>query len=138
MVASGIPVNDTCVSTFNELKAGHGPRYMIMQIVNKEVTVTAKGEHTATYADFLEKIKTDDACYAFYDFDWEVEGAKRNKILFISFNPDTGSVRNKMTYASTKESVRNIAEGGFVEVQATDAEGISFDSVLAKAKAATH
>ena len=139
MVSGGIPVNDACVDEFNKLKAGGGPQYVIFKIVNNEVVEHKVGAAKATYEDFLGEITADSALYAAFDFEWKQDdGSDRSKILFISYIPDAGKVREKMTYAATKETIKSKIDGGLIEIQATDAEGISYDSVLAKAKSHTH
>jgi cofilin len=135
MVGSGIGVSDACATEFKDLKTGKQSRFLVFAINNDVVEVAFKGPRTATYDDFLSKVGKDTPCYAVYDFEFDVDGGKRDKLLFISWIPDIAKVRPKMIYASTKESVKAKIGDGLLEIQATDASEISYEAVLAKAKA---
>lgn len=72
--------------------------------------------------------------YAVYDFEYEIgngEG-KRSKIVFFTWSPDTSSVRDKMVYASSKDSLRRALNGVAADIQGTDFSEISYDTVLEK------
>ena len=136
MSLGGIAVDDACVTIFNELKQKKTHRFIIFEIVDgKEVKVKSMGERSKTYADFLEVLEKDTPCYAVFDYEYEMDGAPRARILLINWIPDTAKVRAKMIYASTKESLKTKIEGGLVEVQATDASEVSEEHVLNKVKA---
>jgi cofilin len=135
MAMGGIPVDDVCVSTFNELKTKKAHRFILFTIQdNKLVTVKTVGERSKTYDDFLATLSNDEPCYAVFDYEYTHEDAQRARIVLINWIPDTAKVRSKMIYASTKESLKTKIEGGLVEIQATDASEVCAEAVLAKIK----
>lgn len=92
--------------------------------------------------------------FAVYDFQYELEGGEgmRNKIVFISWSPDEGTLvfvslprlhsediywllttralQPRMTYASSKESLKNALNGLAAEVQANRDDEIEYATIL--------
>ena len=64
-MASGMPVNDICVTTFNELKLRHAFKWIIFKIDHDEIVVEKKG--TSGKDDFSKELPTSDCRYAVYD-----------------------------------------------------------------------
>ena len=94
-----------CVSKYNELKLGKSIKYIIYKLSDdyKEIVV----EDTSSDPDweaFQNKLLNAKAGhkgkegkgprYAVYDFQYELEGGEgtRNKIVFISWSPDEGTL----------------------------------------------
>nr|7SOG_A Chain A, Actophorin [Acanthamoeba castellanii]7SOG_B Chain B, Actophorin [Acanthamoeba castellanii] len=132
----GIAVSDDCVQKFNELKLGKKHRYVIFKLNddNTEVVVEKVGGPNATYEDFLAQLPENDCRYAIFDYEFEVDGGQRNKIVFILWAPDSAPIKSKMMYASSKDAIKKKLDGIQVEVQATDADEISEDAVKERAK----
>eukprot|EP01089_Gocevia_fonbrunei_P016076 TRINITY_DN48_c0_g3_i1.p1 TRINITY_DN48_c0_g3~~TRINITY_DN48_c0_g3_i1.p1 ORF type:complete len:141 (-),score=38.14 TRINITY_DN48_c0_g3_i1:77-499(-) len=136
---SGIEVDDACVNAYNSLKMGKNVRYVEMKmndtltsvVVAKEVA--KKGDITAEYKEFLEQLPANEARYFIYDFEFtNADNDIRNKVAFILWAPDSASIKGKMIYTSTKDSVKKKLQGLQVEVQATDYDEISYESVLGR------
>lgn len=64
-MASGMPVNEDCVTTFNELKLRHAFKWIIFKIDHDEIVVEKKGSSGA--ADFSKELPASDCRYAVYD-----------------------------------------------------------------------
>ncbi|KAL9002831.1 MAG: hypothetical protein Q9188_004256 [Gyalolechia gomerana] len=144
MSKSGVTVSPECISKFNELKLGKSIKYIIYKLSDdyKEIVV----EETSTDAEwenFQNKIMNAKASYkgkegkgpryAVYDFQYELEGGEgtRNKIVFISWSPDEGTlVYPRMTYASSKEALKNALNGLGAEVQANNEDEIEYSTIL--------
>ncbi|MCJ1426796.1 cofilin [Sticta canariensis] len=144
MSKSGVSVNPECISTYNELKLGKSIKYIIYRLSDdyKEIVV----EHSSSDNDwetFQTKLLNAKAShkgkegkgprYAVYDFQYELEGGEgtRNKIVFISWSPDEGTlVFPRMTYASSKEALKNALPGLAAEVQANRDDEIEYETIL--------
>jgi len=115
-------------------KVGHSLRYALFKLSadQKEVIVDLTAPPSASYDDFVKHLPSNDCRYAVYDFEYEAEGAQRNKILFVVWAPDSAKIKSKMLYASTKDAVRKKLVGVAVEIQATDLAEIDRQSVLEK------
>ncbi|MCJ1267104.1 cofilin [Lobaria immixta] len=144
MSKSGVSVNPECVTTYNDLKLGKSIKYIIYRISDdyKEIVV----EHASSddnWETFQEKLLNAKAShkgkegkgprYAVYDFQYELEGGEgtRNKIVFISWSPDEGTlVFPRMTYATSKEALKNALPGLAAEIQANRDDQIEYESIL--------
>ncbi|KAJ2811336.1 cofilin [Coemansia furcata] len=84
------------------------------------------------YEAFINLLPENECRYATYDFAYKKDGTERNKILFYSWSPDTAKIKNKMIYASSRDSLRKSLIGVALDVQATDLEEASYDASLEK------
>lgn len=132
-MSTGIKVSDDVVAAFNDLKIGHKYRYVVCKIADEsEVVVETKADTSATYEDFVGSLPDDDCRYCVFDYEFEKDGGKRNKILLITWAPDTAKIKPKMLYTGTHRSVKQKLVGIQVEIQATDNSEISEEAVIEK------
>jgi len=130
---SGITVDDACVTAFNDLKSKKAARYLTMKIVAEtSVQVASTGARDKKWADFVGELVKDEPCYAVFDFDYDFEGAPRNKLLLISWIPDAAKIKPKTVYAATKDAVIQKVGAGTTHYHATDYGQISFETVTAE------
>jgi len=145
MSKSGVAVAPECISAFNELKLGKGTiKYIIYKLSDdyKEIVVEDKGAD-GDWEAFQTKLMEAKSShkgkegkgprYAVYDFEYELESGegKRSKIIFISWSPDEGTlVFARMTYASSKEALKNASNGIAIEVQANRDDEIEYGTIL--------
>jgi len=129
---AGITVDDSCVTAFNDLKARKA-RYITMKIVaDTSVKVASVGARDKTWADFVGELTKDDPCYAVFDFDYDFEGVPRNKLLLVSWIPDTAKIRIKTIYAATKDAVIQKCGAGTTHYSASDYGQVAHETVLAE------
>ena len=85
--ASGVAVNDDCLTAFQDLKLGKKAKYIIYTLSKDltEIIVEKKADPTASYDDFLADLPEAECRWAVYDFDFERDGGKRSKITFYSW-----------------------------------------------------
>lgn len=132
-MASGIGLNDACVSTFQELKLGKKHKYIVYGINDTKTEIIPLGTSaSADYQDFLGHLPSGDCRWAVYDVEYDQGEGKRNKLVFVSWSPDGASIKSKMLYASSKDALRRALVGIGTEVQATEADEISHDAVVDK------
>ncbi|KAA6410019.1 MAG: cofilin [Lasallia pustulata] len=142
---TGVSVAPECISTFNELKLGKGAiKYIIYKLSDdyKEIVVekTSSDGDWETFQSQLMNAKASykgkegkGPRYAVYDFEYELDAGegKRSKITFISWSPDEGTlVYPRMTYASSKEALKNALNGIAAEIQANRDDEIEYDTIL--------
>ncbi|MCJ1442106.1 MAG: cofilin [Stictis urceolatum] len=139
MSKSGVSVSPDCVTAFNELKLGKDLKYIIFKLSDdsKEIVVEDKSS-SSEWEEFQTKLlnaKTGPGKgprYAVYDFEYELAAGegKRSKITFIYWSPDDAGIRPKMTYASSKEALKNALSGLAAEVQANSDDEIEYETIL--------
>ncbi|CDJ45347.1 actin depolymerizing factor, putative [Eimeria necatrix] len=100
-MASGMPVNESCVTTFNELKLRHSFKWIIFKIDHDEIVVEKKG--TGDASTLTKELPASDCRYAVYD-----EG---QRIHFILWSPDCAPVKPRMIYSSSKDALAKKLEG---------------------------
>ncbi|MGW6403325.1 actin-binding ADF family protein [Streptomyces sp. NPDC055134] len=82
---------------------------------DKTQIVVEKTSASTKYEEFISDLPETEYRWAVYDFDFDVEGAMRNKLIFFSWSPD--DARTKMLFASSKDALRKTLDGISVEVQ---------------------
>ncbi|KAF9282628.1 cofilin [Linnemannia elongata] len=136
MATSGVKVHSSCVDTFLELKLKKTHKYIIYKISDDLETIeVVKTSSDEDYDNFLKELPSEDCRWAVYDFAFKsADGGDRNKIVFYSWAPDNAKVKPKMLYSSSKEGLRKVLNGLAVEIQGTDFDEVSYDTVLEKAR----
>nr|AAU06199.1 cofilin-like protein [Dactylellina haptotyla] len=140
MSRSGVRVQPECTTAFDELKLGKKFKYIIYGLTNGNTEIevvkaapAAGSSEEEAYEDFMAQFPENGCLWAIYDFAFKTaEGAPRNKIVFYAWSPDGAPIKAKMVSASSKESLRKSMSGIAVEVQGTDFDEVSFDTVLEK------
>lgn len=133
--ASGVAVDEACITHFTDLKKKRAFRFLTFQIdaEGQKVVCVDQGAREKTYDDFVASLPADDCRYGVYDHDWEdSEGCKKSKIGFFAWSPDTCKVRFKMLYAASKDNFRRQLDGVGFEIQATDKDEVDIKEVKAK------
>lgn len=87
----------------------------------KTIIIESKGDRTKTYEDFCAALPADDCRYGVIDLDFKTDdGRPTSKLVLITWNPDTASVRNKMLYSGSKEALKSALNGVGIHINATD------------------
>lgn len=150
--SSGVQVNSQCLDSFQELKLGKSAsppltpakgsrakpvsfsaccaetKYIVFKLSadNTQIEVE-KTSPSASYDDFLNDLPPNSPRYAVYDFEYEKDGGKRNKICFYAWSPDEAKIKEKMLYASSKDALRRSLVGVANEIQGTDSSEVAYD-----------
>jgi cofilin len=132
--STGVVVDDVVATTFQAFKLGQGEklRYYVYKIENKsKIVIDKKGEKAKTFDDFCGELPEDDCRYGLIDIDFEtVDGRPTSKLVFITWNPDTASVRNKMLYSGSKEALKTALNGVSIHINATDASELDWETAV--------
>eukprot|EP00752_Nemacystus_decipiens_P017526 g15707.t1 len=133
-MTSGVTVNDDAVEMFNAFKlhrAPHDNRYFVYKIENdSEIVVDTFGDKSKTYDDFVACLPPTECRYGVFDLDFTTrDGREANKLVFISWSPDTAKIKNKMVYAASKEAIKSALMGIGIHLQATDQGELELDYI---------
>jgi len=144
-----IKIDDEVMAKWQKLKTEQSLVWLMLKIDRGTLVLDAEGAapegesqaakrqritSSEDWEEFRQRLSsaTDDdgnpgARYALYDL--RCSGTT-NKPVFIAYVPDACSVKTKMIYASSKESLKSQIGGeGYEEIQANDAEDIEFESL---------
>ncbi|KAL4991227.1 cofilin [Aspergillus falconensis] len=145
-LASGVQVQDECITAFNNLRMtggqkGSKPKFIIFKISDdKKQVVVDETSDDPNYDTFLTKL--DEAKdsngkpvprYAVYDVEYDLGGGEgtRSRMIFISWVPSEASINWSMIYASTREVLKN-ALGVVTSIHADDKSDIAWKTILAE------
>jgi len=133
--STGVVVGDDVSYAFNEFKLQRGEfklRYFIYAIQDKtKVVIEKQGDRDKTYDDFVADLPENDCRYGLVDLDFETDdGRPTSKIVFISWNPDTASVRPKMLYSGSKEAIKSALTGVGIHINATDYSELDLEASI--------
>ena len=133
-MASGVKVDSSCKTAFDDLFNKHKHSYIIFKIGKNDTAIEVEkiGDKNAPYSEFLEEIKKaveggKECRYAAVDVEVTVqrqgaEGAsKLSKVVFIQYCPDESPVRKRMLYASSVRALKaTLGLESLMQVQASD------------------
>ena len=103
---------------------------MLFKIENNAV-VPAEQIESADFDEFLGALPEADGRFCVIDFSYETaDGRPTDKVVFVSWIPDTCKVRANMTYSGTKEAVKSAFVGISVNINATDMSEITRDIIV--------
>jgi cofilin len=131
--SSGVAVEDEIGEKFQDFKLQKSPiRYYVYKIENKKtIVIASSGERSATYEDFCKDLPENEPRYGLIDLEFETkDGRPTSKLIFISWVPDTASVREKMLYSSSKESIKAVLNGVGIHINATDSAELDLDDSI--------
>ncbi|CAI9715497.1 ADF-H domain profile [ [Octopus vulgaris] len=145
-MSSGIIVSQQVIDLFHDIKSKKKIRYCILDLNDTE-TALVPGECVLKpepvdvslcavkkeWESFCSKLTLNDCLYIIYDMNYQRPGgARRDKLLLISWCPESSSTRKKMIYTSTLNTLKSALAGIQVEVQSNDLGDLDFEEVLQK------
>jgi cofilin len=84
--ASGVGLHQDCLPVYQELKLGHKHKYIIYNLSQDLTQITVeKKDSDSEYDNFLTNLPENQCRWAVYDFEYKVDGAPRNKLVFFSW-----------------------------------------------------
>mmetsp|Transcript_17162 Transcript_17162/g.29037 ORF Transcript_17162/g.29037 Transcript_17162/m.29037 type:complete len:143 (-) Transcript_17162:207-635(-) len=134
-MATGVAVSDEVSTSFQKFKLQQEPfklRYFVYEIKDKKTIVIEKqGAREKTYEDLVEELPENDCRYVLIDLEFEsADGRPTSKLVFISWNPDTASIRSKMLYSGSKEVLKSALNGVGIHINATDYSELDFETSI--------
>mmetsp|Transcript_2347 Transcript_2347/g.5405 ORF Transcript_2347/g.5405 Transcript_2347/m.5405 type:complete len:146 (-) Transcript_2347:112-549(-) len=142
-MASGVAVDPKCVEAFQALVKDRKYRGVCFSIndtmtnVDVDKTFEPMDGGQAAWEEFAKTLPENDCRYCVYDFEYEMQGIKKNRVIFLLWSPEYSKVKAKMIYASSQEGVVNSMEGIQRQLQATDEDEISYTYICNQLKAHT-
>ena len=99
-----------------------------LTVNDKTVELAKKGDETDTWCVFRSAIATFSIAYGscFVDFTTK-DGRPTDKLVYVTWNPDGASVKDKMKYSSTK--VMNKFKSTPLKHQASDTDDITYTEI---------
>ncbi|XP_075531929.1 cofilin/actin-depolymerizing factor homolog [Dermacentor variabilis] len=129
MSFAALRVSDEANAVYKALKEDKKHRYIVYHLKDGQFEVEATGERSATYADFVEKVRqsyADECRWFVVDFLYTVEdGSTNERPVFIVWCPKQADVRQQMVYASSYDDLRKSLAGISKQFEASTVEDAS-------------
>ncbi|KAJ6229729.1 cofilin/actin-depolymerizing factor homolog-related [Anaeramoeba flamelloides] len=126
-----LPTNES-LEQFQEFKFSKEDRFIIYKMDEKlsKIEVEKTGSKNLSFEEFYNQLPKDDCRYICYHYDFDVNGQKRSKLLFIGWMPSTAKLKNKMVYATTLLSFKYMLRGIGVSLQINNPESLNEELIL--------
>ena len=93
--------------------------------------IETSGDRTKNYEDFCKDLPENDCRYGLIDLEFSTDdGRPTSKLVFITWNPDTGSIRDKMLYSGSKEAIKSALNGVGIHINATDRAELDLETSI--------
>ena len=144
MAMSGIAIDEEVTTLYNDVKMKQTNKYVTFRIEkDKMVIVDEKGDACKTDDRDVDKeqfellkaklIDLNEPRYVLYDFGFTAKGGRKlTKLAFIFWSPDTGPLKKKMVYSSTKDAVQKKFVGVGAVFEAHDKADLNYDEMAAE------
>ena len=97
----------------------------------KKIMIETSGDRSKTYEDFCKDLPENDCRYGLIDLEFMAgEGRPTSKLVFITWNPDSGSIRDKMLYSGSKEAIKSALNGVGIHINATDRAELDLETSI--------
>jgi cofilin len=131
--STGVIVSADVSTTFQGFKIqaeGFKYRYYVYKIVDKKtIEIEQHGDRSASYETFCEQLPENDCRYGLVDLEFTSnDGRPTSKLVFITWNPDTASIRDKMLYSGSKEAIKSALNGVGIHINCTDRAELDYES----------
>ncbi|CAH1790826.1 unnamed protein product [Owenia fusiformis] len=141
MSNSGVNLTDDGLEAFLEIKQKKKLSYVMYKIsddkrwIEVESKVPKGTEDCATaWNNLKEVLKKDEGRYVVFDANWTSDsGGFKEKLIFVAWNPDDSSAKNKMLYSSSKDNILK-KFGDTHKIQANDFDDLEFTYIFADLK----
>lgn len=139
MASSGVTVSEECIQRFTEMRLKHKHSFLIMSVKGeKQVEVdevgkqnTAEDNNEETFNKMKRKVMDEqEPKYLVFDFVFETEDGKREKLAFINWCSDNCNVKKRMLQSSTEDAIKKAVTGVHIKVQANDSEDLDYQRIL--------
>uniref|UniRef100_A0A6T6CIG9 ADF-H domain-containing protein n=1 Tax=Compsopogon caeruleus TaxID=31354 RepID=A0A6T6CIG9_9RHOD len=142
-MASGVAVDPKCVEEFQALVRSRKYRGLVMKIndemtsigVERTLSPIQQGDKVdAKWTEFTKTLPENDCRYIVYDFEYEMQGIKKNRVIFMLWSPEYSKVKSKMIYASSQEGCVNAMEGIQRQLQSCDMDEMAYEYIANQLK----
>ncbi|XP_022340128.1 uncharacterized protein LOC111134890 [Crassostrea virginica] len=132
---SGVTVADDAVTAYQALQKNKEHSFIIFKIQDeKKIIVAEKGDKSQSWDELISRLPPDNGAYVVYDLSYKAKsGAENTKPILITWAPDTASIKVKMMYSSSKDSLKKkLGEGLGIEIQANDHSDLDLNEIRQK------
>jgi len=144
MSMSGVKINEDCVNAYLEVKKNK-TKYCVFKLNSKKTHIepdhdTKRPFKKAVTPDDFEQFMTlmpENECrYAVFHTIITLTDngtdSERDRIIFVSWAPDTAKIKDKMLHSSSKDAIKQAFEGIGIEFQCSSEQDMQGDEWIAR------
>lgn len=144
-MSSGVKVEPACIEAYNVFKLGKKDAFILFGF-NEDATKIVvlhqepKGntnEKNSQWEKFISMLPNNDVRYAVADVDYNSAEGPRTEMVFITWAPETASIKRRMLMASSKDALKNAIVGCRTTIQACSYPDLDLRNVVEKFKGGT-
>ncbi|MFV5998125.1 actin-binding ADF family protein [Streptomyces sp. NPDC056231] len=132
-MSSGIPVEDSCIEAFHELKRKRNVNTVIYRLSDNLETVIPDFKGNLTHDELLQALPAAETRFVVYDLVFATaNGARKDKIVLISWCPEAAEIEQKIAHSTSRNTLRNLLDGVQVYVQTTDPSDLGYEELVSR------
>ena len=113
----GVRVTEDVLEAFNNIKLKRTHSYAVFKIDENDVEVEKLGDKAKTWKDLVDELPADEPRYAVVDVG--------QKLVIVNWGPSGVGVKERMTYASTKDAVKKRLQGVSITLNVNDKDELT-------------
>ncbi|WP_329360730.1 actin-binding ADF family protein [Streptomyces sp. NBC_01483] len=132
-MSGGIPVDDSCISAFQELKSRRDINTVIYRLSDSLETVIPDFEGNLTHDELLKALPAGVSRYVVYDLLFATaDGTRQEKVVLISWCPARTKAEERIAHSSGYSTLRSLLDGVQVYVKATDLSDVGYEALVSR------
>jgi cofilin len=146
-MSSGVKVDPDCIEAFNNFKLGKKEAFLLFGfndnatkiiVLHKEGRSSGPNDElkvkNAQWDRLVEMLPKDDVRYAVADVHYNTTEGPRTDMVFVTWAPETATIKRRMLMASSKDALKNALVGCRTTIQACCYPDLDLRSVVEKFK----
>ncbi|MGW0966541.1 cofilin family protein [Streptomyces sp. NPDC002516] len=135
-MSNHVSVDESCVSAFRELKGKREVNTVIYRMSDALGTCVVERQANLTQDELLSVLPAHEPRLVLHDLAFaSVDGARRNKILLISWLPRGISPRREAAYVHGHAALLRRLDGGLLSLRAADSAALDYRRLVNAAQA---
>ncbi|MFE7795641.1 actin-binding ADF family protein [Streptomyces sp. NPDC057460] len=132
-MSGGIPVEDSCIKAFHELKSKRNVNTVIYRLSDNLETVIPDFKGNLTHDELLQALPATETRFAVYDLVFATaDGTRKERIVLISWCPEAAEIEQRIAHATSRNPLRDLLDSVQVYVQATALSDVEYDELVSR------
>lgn len=146
-MSSGVKVDPDCIEAFNNFKLGKKEAFLLFGfnenatkiiVLHRESRASGPNDElkvkNAQWDTLVSMLPKDDVRYAVADVHYNTSEGPRTDMVFVTWAPETATIKRRMLMASSKDALKNALVGCRTTIQACCYPDLDLRSVVEKFK----
>ncbi|RNA10288.1 actin depolymerizing factor [Brachionus plicatilis] len=144
-MSSGVKVDPECIEAFNQFKLGKKDAFLLFGfnqnatkiiVLHKEAKLPDDQKKTKNeqWDNLVSMLPDNDVRYAVADVHYNTSEGPRTDMVFVTWAPETATIKQRMLMASSKDALKNALVGCRTTIQACCYPDLDLKAVVDKFK----